>query len=77
MHMMHSHGTIWPMIIMVVFWMALISIGIMLVVNFMNGSTPKKEKTPLQILQERFAKGEIDASEYERMKNVLKQDYKK
>lgn len=58
---------------MMFFW-ALIIIGIVYLVRYSSGprrgETPK-EKTPLQILQERYAKGEIDKKEYEEMKKEL------
>lgn len=73
MHMMHGYGSFWSMILMIVFWVGLISLGIYLITNFINGG---KKKTPLQITKERLAKGEIDETEYERLKSIIKQDRK-
>jgi len=73
MHMMHGYGSFWSMIMMVIFWVGLISLGIFLITNFINGGN---KKTSLNIIQERLAKGEIDETEYERLKSIIKQDGK-
>ncbi|GAA0316507.1 MULTISPECIES: SHOCT domain-containing protein [Oceanobacillus] len=70
MHMMNGHVAFWPMLLMIIFWIGLISFGVYLVTNFIKGD---KKKTPLQIIKERLAKGEIDELEYERLKSVIKQ----
>ncbi|MFD2132187.1 SHOCT domain-containing protein [Pseudogracilibacillus auburnensis] len=71
MHMMHGYGSFLSMIMMIIFWVGLISFGIFLIKNFINGGN---KKTSLQIIQERLAKGEIDETEYERIKSIIKQD---
>ncbi len=70
MHMMNGYGSFWAMILMILFWIGLISFGIFLITNFINGD---KKKTSLQIIKERLAKGEIDELEYERLKSIIKQ----
>jgi len=74
MHMMHGYESFWSMILMIIFWVGLISLGIYLITNFINGGN---KKTPLQIIKERLAKGEIDVTEYEQLKSIIKQDGKK
>jgi len=71
--MMHGYGSFWSMIMMLIFWVGLISFGVFLITNFINGGN---KKTSLKIIQERLAKGEIDESEYERIKSIIKQDGK-
>ncbi len=60
-------------IFMMFFWV-LIVIAVVYLVRYTGnprrGETPM-EKTPLQILQERYAKGEIDKKEYEEKKKEL------
>lgn len=73
MHMMHGYGSMWPMILMVIFWIGIISFGVYLITNFVQGNS---KRTPLQIINKRLAKGEIDASEYERLKSMIEQDEK-
>lgn len=73
MHMMNGYGSFWSMILMIIFWVGLISLGIFLITNFINGGN---KKTSLQIIKERLAKGEIDETEYERLKSILEQDGK-
>lgn len=67
MHFMFGYGPIWPMICMIIAWLGLICIGVLLIRNFTKGK-PNSNK----ILKERFAKGEIDKEEFERLKSVLK-----
>ena len=61
---------------MILFW-GLIILVIVLVVRGLVGtgsrrdSAASSEKTPLQILQERFARGEIDKEEYEERRKTL------
>ena len=66
---------------MVLFWAAVI-IGIVLLIRYFtaghggisasNGVGPvSREQDPLEILKERFARGEIDTREYEERKKVL------
>lgn len=75
MHHMYGYGSIWPMIIMTIFWAGLIGLGIYLIINYINGSHKQTEDDkPLQILQERLARGEIDVEEYERLRAILKED---
>jgi putative membrane protein len=62
-------------LMMIVFWGGIIVL-VVLLVRWLGGggatshvSTPRR--TPLEILQERFAKGEIDKEEYEERRKLL------
>lgn len=68
--MMHGYGSVWSMILMIIFWIGLFSLGIYLLLNFINGGN---RKTALLIIKERLAKGEIDEMEYERLKSIIKE----
>lgn len=61
-------------VFMLLFW-GLVILGIAALIRWlMTQSSPDKrprDKTPLEIAQERYARGEIDREEYERMKRDL------
>lgn len=64
-------GGIW----MVLFWVLVVG-GVVLLVRHLVGSTPGHrtgggQRTPLDILGERYAKGEIDKEEFERKRSDL------
>lgn len=68
---MGMHGGWW--LGMVLFWV-LIIVAIVALVRWLSGKTSGAnlpEKTPIQILQERYARGEIDREEYQRKKADL------
>lgn len=69
MRYMHGYSSIWPLAGMIIFWAGLMIIGFFLVSNYINGG---RKKGPKEILKERLAKGEIDESEYEKLKSILK-----
>lgn len=53
----------WILVIIVIAW-ALKAV-------FSNAKGGAKDKSPMEILQERFARGEIDEEEFERRRKVL------
>lgn len=61
-------------VFMLLFW-GLVILGIVALIRWlMTQSTPGKDardKTPLEITQERYARGEIDREAYERIKRDL------
>lgn len=62
-------------IMMILFW-GLIIVGIILLIRYFTlghgGSTSMmKERDPLEILRERYARGEIDTEEFEERKKAL------
>lgn len=65
------------MIVMMVFWIALlvlIVVSIFYMVRQMRGGangSGRSEESPMEILQKRYAKGEIGKKEFEAMKNDL------
>ena len=77
MNSLFGIGPIW----LILFWLALVVLGIYLLVNFVDGNKhptknkqDKKQNSSLNILQDRFAKGEITEAEYKHKKNILKKD---
>ncbi|MBI2267880.1 MAG: SHOCT domain-containing protein [Candidatus Blackburnbacteria bacterium] len=57
---------------MLLFWL-LIILGVVALVRYLGGSgkTAKDDKTPVEILKERYARGEIDKKEFEEKKKDL------
>lgn len=62
-------------LMMIVFWGGVIAVIVLLIrwLGGTSGDSPLSgsRQTPLQILQERFARGEIDKQEYEERKKLL------
>lgn len=57
-----------------VFWIVIILIVVVvikLLVNTGSMNTRSSNETPMDILRKRYAKGEIDAEEFEKMKKEL------
>lgn len=54
----------------VLFW-ALVIVGIVLLVRWMLDRSGGRGETALQILDKRYARGEINREEYDRMKREL------
>ncbi len=71
-----THGWGWigiGAVHMLLFW-ALIILAIVVLVRYLSGSSSGKdrpERTPLDILKERYARGEIDKQEFEEKKRDL------
>lgn len=58
---------------MVLFWV-LVVLGIVALVRYLQDSKPpnsERHRTPLQILQERYARGDIEREEYEQKRRDL------
>jgi putative membrane protein len=68
--MMGMMGPGWGLLTMV-FWIAVIGLLIYGVLLIVSKTFEKKEDPSLQILKERYARGEIDDEEFERMKAAL------
>ncbi len=55
-----------------IFWILLIVVVVWLVVAFTrDAGRDTRSKTPLQILEERYARGEIDEEEFEKRRRHL------
>ena len=59
-------------IFMIIFWI-LIILAVVVLVRYLGGTRQSgADKTPMDILKERYAKGEIDKKEFEEMKKDLR-----
>ena len=56
----------WLLLILVVIWVLKASVG-------GGGGSSGSDRSPMEILRERYAKGEIDRETFERMKKDLEQ----
>ena len=61
------HGMIFGPVMMIAF----VVLTVVIVVWMLRGQTGSQEKTALNILQERLARGEISREEYEERKQLL------
>jgi putative membrane protein len=74
------HGG-WPGMIfgplMMIAFFAVVAVVVILLVRWIGGSgaqTARRTRQPLDILDERFARGEIDTAEYEERRRILRGD---
>lgn len=66
-HDMDGWWVVWGAVMMIVFWGGLITFGVWTVRSFLSGQS----SSALDIARERFARGEINAEEFENIKRGL------
>ena len=67
------HDGAWGFVWMTISWVAIVALVWMLIRAFTPGDGLERPRDPKDILNERFAKGEIDAAEYRERLDVLNQ----
>lgn len=76
-HMMWESGWMFFGPLMMIVFVALIVIVVVLLVRWLSGHRPSgdasSESRALEILKERFARGEIDKEEYEERRRTLRE----
>ena len=65
-----GHGFGWLFMILV--WVLVIA-GVVALIKWLGSSSTQRGTTPLEILQARYARGEINKKEYERMRRELQE----
>jgi putative membrane protein len=63
-------GAVW----MVLFWAVVIGLAAWAVTRFTQPPAADRTRTPLQIAQERYARGEITREQYEQLRSDLEGD---
>jgi len=58
-------------LMMLVFWGLVIFLIVVAVRRFTNGNSAPKQPDALDVLRDRFAKGEIDEEEFQKRKSTL------
>jgi len=62
----------WAILVNLIFWVLIIFLAVwMYQTLFSKNRTPPSSSTPLEVLKHRYASGEIDHEEFERMKREL------
>ncbi len=64
-------GMMMPMFVGMVFVIALVAAGIVLLVRLLRNRTSSNEQTAYTLLSERYARGEIGLEEYQERRSVL------
>lgn len=65
-------GMMMPMFVGMVFVIALVAAGIVLLVRLLRNRTSSNEQTAYTLLAERYARGEIGLEEYQERRSVLR-----
>ncbi len=65
-------GMMMPMFVGMVFFFALVVVGIMLLVRLLRNRTSNNKQTAYTLLAERYARGEIGLEEYQERRSVLR-----
>ena len=72
MHMIQGYGGwSWMMVFMIIYLLALLSVGVYLIRYFIHG--PKKPKNAIDLLNEQLVKGELSEEDYDRLKRKLRE----
>jgi putative membrane protein len=72
--MMGTTGTmlwLWPVLGGTLFLTALVVAGVVLLLRALSHRVNTTQQQPLRLLQERFARGELDAEEYQHRLSIL------
>lgn len=72
MHMFGGYGGMgFGMLFMIIFWGFIIALLFSLARNRSGGASTAKQETSLDIVKKRFASGEINKEEFEKLKREL------
>lgn len=66
----------WEGMLVVLLWVALTALVVWLILSMLNRTRPSSESgearsQPIQLLEERYARGEIDDEEFQRRRTIL------
>jgi len=66
----YYHGP-WGMIVNLAFWLLIIFLAVWLFQMFFLRKGPRPDPSPMEVLKHRYAAGELEREEFERMKKEL------
>lgn len=71
---MMGYGWGLMMVVMMLIWALLVVLSILALIKYLKSSVNNQQgrSTPMDILKERYSKGEINVEDYNRMKEELK-----